>query len=64
MIDPPIELQEVFFTNFFRKVEKDLSASIIYILSDPSTIKFYDIMITEFSGISFVEVEIVKKEVS
>ncbi|MDD1778140.1 MAG: hypothetical protein LUQ65_08205 [Candidatus Helarchaeota archaeon] len=64
MINPPIELQEVFFTNFFRKIEKDLSTSIIYILSDPSTIKFYDLKITEFLGISFVEVEIIKKEAS
>ena len=64
LIEPPIELQEVFFTNFFRKIEKDLSTSIIYILSDPSTITFYDVKITAFSGISFVEVEIIKKEAS
>jgi hypothetical protein len=62
MIAPPIELQEVFFANFFRKIEKDLSTPIIYILSDPSTIKFYELKITEFLGISFVEVEVIRKE--
>jgi len=60
--DPNIELQEIFFANFFRKIEQNLGTSILYILSDPSSIKFYDLLITEFLGISFIEVEIAKSE--
>lgn len=60
--NPPIELQEIFFANFFRKTEQNLGPSTIYILSDPSSIKFYDLALTEFLGISFIEVEIIQPE--
>jgi hypothetical protein len=65
MDNPPLELQEIFFANFLRKIEQTLSTSILYILlapGKPNTIQFYDLLITELLGISFNEVEIIKPE--
>ena len=60
---PPIELQEIFLTNFFMKIGEDYLGSCIYILSNPTGITFSYLKITEFSGISFEEVEIALEEV-
>lgn len=60
---PPIELQEIFFTNFFVKIGEDYIGSYIYVLSNPTDIAFYYLKISEFSGISFEEVVIELEEV-
>ncbi|MFX1295719.1 MAG: hypothetical protein ACFFD2_12820 [Promethearchaeota archaeon] len=59
---PPIALQEVFFANFFRKLEADSNNLFIYILSGPTDINFYGLKILKYSGISFKEVQITLEE--
>jgi len=60
--DPSIEFQEIFFTNFFVKTGEDYLTTYIYILSSPSNIAFFALHFSEFSGISFDEVEILLEE--
>ncbi|NVM55199.1 MAG: hypothetical protein HWN66_15950 [Candidatus Helarchaeota archaeon] len=62
MEHPPIELQEIFFSNFYNKIQSNANPSYIYVMSDPTGIKFFDLTMTEFTGISFNEVEIAQTE--
>ena len=59
---PPIEFQEIFFANFLRKVEENSTGIFVYILSDPSNIKFYSLELIGLSGISFKDVQITLEE--
>lgn len=58
IVPPPPELQEIFFANFYNKVEADLSPSYLYICSTLQSITFNALKFLNFQGISFEEVEI------
>ncbi|HUX99824.1 MAG TPA: hypothetical protein VMV49_09740 [Candidatus Deferrimicrobium sp.] len=59
---PPIEFQNIFIANFFRKVGTNLNTPFIYLLSEPTSISFFELNLIDFAGISFEEVEIVQEE--
>ncbi len=61
---PPLEFQEIFFANFFRKLDANADGGFLYILSDPTEIKFYHLKMTALTGISFGDIQIVSEEMS